>query len=433
LGIAGQIGIILLLTLLNGLFSAAEIALLSVRKTRLAELAEHHRSARAALALRNDPERLLATVQVGITVLGATAGAFGGVSLAEPLGRLLASFGAGDWAEEAALLLVVAMVSFLGIVMGELVPKSLALKANEAVALTLAPVVALVSTLARPLVWFLTFVSNQFLRPFGDATTFSESRMSPEELQQMVEAAATSGSLNQEAGDIASRAIDLAELRVSHVMVPRTRITALPLAASRAQLIETLRTQQHSRYPVYRESLEDVSGYVLARDAYASLLQGEVNLEAIKREVQFLPATVPAVHALRQLQAARAPLAMVVDETGGLAGLVTVEDVTEELVGDIVAEHERPVTLVQREGPSVATVSGSAPIHEVNRELGLDLDESGGYATIAGLVLDRAQSIPGPGTAVELGPNVLAEVLDVSANQVRRIRLSFNAVDVEKE
>jgi putative hemolysin len=249
----------------------------------------------------------------------------------------------------------------------------------------------------------------------------------------MVEAAATSGSLNQEAGDIASRAIDLAELRVSHVMVPRTRITALPLAASRAQLIETLRTQQHSRYPVYRESLEDVSGYVLARDAYASLLQGEVNLEAIKREVQFLPATVPAVHALRQLQAARAPLAMVVDETGGLAGLVTVEDVTEELVGDIVAEHERPVTLVQREGPSVATVSGSAPIHEVNRELGLDLDESGGYATIAGLVLDRAQSIPGPGTAVELGPNVLAEVLDVSANQVRRIRLSFNAVDVEKE
>lgn len=425
LEIAGQLGVILLLTLLNGLFAAAEIALLSVRKTRLEELAQHRASARAALALRNDPERLLATVQVGITVLGATAGAFGGVSLAGPLAGVLEGFGAGPWAREVALMLVVALVSFLGIVMGELVPKSLALKANETVALTLAPVVRLVATLAHPLVWFLTWVSNVVLRPFGDDTTFTESRMSPDELQQLVGDAASSGSLDHDVGDIASRAIDLGALKLSHVMVPRMRIAAVQMAASREELWDLLTTRPHTRYPLFRESIEDITGYVVARDIYRGLLQGDLDLPALQRDVPYLPETVSAVAAMRQLQAARTPLAIVVDESGGVAGLVTIEDVTEELIGDVLAEHERPTPRVQIEGDGVALVAASTPIHEVNRELSLNLPESVNYATVAGLVLDRAQTIPAVGARVELGAGVEAEVVDANAHQLRRVRLRF--------
>ncbi|MFO0695874.1 MAG: CNNM domain-containing protein, partial [Polyangiales bacterium] len=180
---AFELSVILGLTLLNGFFSAAEIAVLSVRKTRLAELADEGSSgAEAVLRLRHDPERFLATVQIGITVVGATAGAFGGATLEAPLTEALVAFGFGRWAQNLALALVVALISYLSIVLGELVPKSLALRSSETISLFSARPLLALSFLARPLVWFLTISSNLVLRPFRDSTTFVEARLSPEEL-----------------------------------------------------------------------------------------------------------------------------------------------------------------------------------------------------------------------------------------------------------
>jgi len=422
-----ELVIIAVLSLLNGLFSSAEIALLSVRKTRLEELAEHSRSARSALHLRRNPERLLATVQVGITVVGATAGAFGGAAMAAPLADVLTQAGVGRWAEELSLALVVALVSFSTIVLGELVPKSLALRSTERVALALAPSIDLLASLARPIVWFLTSTSNLVLRPFNDTTTFAESRMSRDELQQMVEHAATAGTLHHEAGDIASRAMDLGALRVAAVMVPRTAMVGLERGITREEALEILRLRPHQRYPVLGDNPDAVDGYVITRELYAALLSpAPLDLTPLLRAAPFLPESISAVDALRQLQQARTPLGMVVDEAGGIAGLVTIEDITEELVGDILAEHEKPFASVLPEAEGSARIAGTMAIHEVNRLLGLDLPEAATYTTLAGLVVDRAERIPSPGEIVEIAEGVRAEVLEATPRQVRWLRLRFN-------
>ncbi len=429
-----QITVIVLLSLLNGLFASAELALLSIRRTRLEELAETSHRARTALRLRKNPERFLATVQVGITVVGATAGAFGGAALEGPLADWLTSLGVGEWAHRLALVLVVALVSGFTIVLGELVPKSLALRASERVALTLAPPIALLSWLARPIVWFLTAASNIVLRPFNDKTTFTESRISPDELQTMVEEAASAGTLSPEVSDIASRAIDLSTLKLSAVMIPRMAIVGLDLGASRHEIEEVMERTPHSRYPVFGEKLDDIAGYVIARELYRALLSGaEIDLEKLAHGVQYLPETVAAVDALRKLQQARTPLAMVVDENGSIVGLVTIEDVTEELVGDILAEHEQPFSSVHPEAEGSARVAGQTPIREINRSLGLELDEQRGSTTIAGLVVSQAERVPGTGDIIAIAPNVSAEVLEATPRQVRWVRLRYRVLPEESE
>ena len=419
-----QIAILLGLTALNAFFSGAEIAILSVRKSRLRELAEEgSKRARSALRLREHPEQFLATVQVGITVVGATAGALGGVFLEQPVAEVLRGLGAGAWSDRLALVLVVAFVSSLSIVLGELVPKSLALRASERFALLAAPVLFLLSRVARPAVWLLTATSNLVLRPFHDQTTFTESRLSPEELRQLVEEATEAGALDAQAGEIASRAIDLGDLRVSAVMVPRGTIVALEATATPDEVRAALRDHPFARYPVLGQNEDDVLGYVMARELYAQLLDGRLDLRGALRRVPFFPEQTRAVDVLRALQAGRTRIGIVVDELGSVIGLVSLEDLAEEVLGEIFAEHETPIGLVQPDGAGTWLVAGSTPLHELNRELGLDLPIEPGWSTLAGLVLHVTGTIPAVGTRLELSGGVLAEVVDATSQRVRRLRL----------
>lgn len=419
-----DIGVILGLAVLNGFFSAAELGVLSVRKSRLEELAAGGSgSAAAALALRADPERFLATVQVGITVIGATAGAFGGSVLAEPLEGVLRSLGAGPWAGRLALVGVVALVSFLSIVLGELVPKSLALRSSETLALLVARPLRLLSRVASPVVWVLTAASNLVLRPFRDSTTFIEGRLSPDELRQLVEQAAHAGTLDVDAGEIAARAIDFSTLGLRAVMIPRPRMATLRVDSNVEAARALLRARPHARYPVLGAREDEVAGYVVARDVYLQLVEGRFDLQAVLRPCTFLPESMLAVDALRALQQARAGIGVVVDESGAVAGLVSVEDLAEELVGDIFAEHETPVRLVETEAPGVHLLDGSAPVHEVNRQLGLDLPQPPGVATLAGVILHETGAIPLTGDRVELPGGVEAEIVEATAQRIRRIRL----------
>ncbi|MGQ0507059.1 MAG: hemolysin family protein [Myxococcaceae bacterium] len=213
--------VILALILVNGILAGSEIAVVSLRRTRLKELAEGgRRAARAVQKLREQPERFLATVQIGITVVGSTAGAFGGASFAQDLEPLLARVpGLAPHAEAVALIMVISLVSYLSLVLGELVPKSLALRSAEGYALLVGRPLLALSSLARPLVWFLTASSNALLRIFGDRTNFIESRLSPEELQQLVgEASGKGGTLHPAAGKIATRALELGDLVAADVM-----------------------------------------------------------------------------------------------------------------------------------------------------------------------------------------------------------------------
>jgi putative hemolysin len=412
--------------LANGVFAGAELSLLTLRKTRLRELLdEGSGAARAIEALRENPERLLATVQIGITVVSASAAAFGGASLAQPLAGFLSQLGlSGETAESLAFAMVVGFISYLSLVLGELVPKSLALRYSERYALFIGRPLLGLAWLVRPLVWFLTASSNLLLRFFGDRTNFSEARLSPEELQQLVEEAAKTGSLDPRAGEIASRAFDLAGLTLSAVMVPRNRIVALRRHASAEEIRQALLEHGHSRMPVYDETLDNIVGYVIAKDLLGVAWEGTlIVLEDVLRPPYFVFETMRAIDALKELQRRRMQLAIVVDERGGVLGIVTMEDLVEELVGDILHETETPEELIRRESPTTALVQGTAGLREVNRALGLELEEGHGYSTIGGLCSAQAGTIPEPGTRLTLEDGTVLEVVEATPRRVRTVRI----------
>ena len=309
--ILSELLIILALILVNGVLSGAEIAVVSLRRTRLQQLLEGGKSGAQALTrLRKEPEWFLATVQVGITVVGTAAAAFGGSTLAGHLEPLIARVPLA-WiahrAEEIALGIVVVIVSYFSLVLGELVPKSLALRLGETYALLMAKPLLALSWIARPIVWFLTASSNLVLKPFSDKTNFLEARISKEEIQQMVEEAGESGALHAHASEIASRALQFDKLLLRDVMVPRNRLDALPLNATPDQVRRFLLEEQRSRIPVYQGQLDNIVGYVSAKDIVALAWEGRlIVLQDLLRPVKMFPEVVPAIEVL-QFHAPRAP------------------------------------------------------------------------------------------------------------------------------
>ncbi|MFY1832364.1 hemolysin family protein [Myxococcus fulvus] len=416
-----------MLVLANGVFAGAELAIISIRRTRLKELMEQGSgSAKAVEALRANPERFLATVQIGITVIGATAAAFGGASIANRLAPVLMELGLPEaTADEVALAAVVVFVSFLSLVLGELVPKSLALRASERYGMLIGRPLLGLSWVMRPVVWFLTASSNVVLRLFGDRTNFTESRLSAEELQALVEEAAKQGSLDPKAGEIAARAFEMGDLTVGELMVTREQIVALRRHANADEIRQMLLERGHSRMPVFEGSLDNIVGYVIAKDLLAVAWEGNlIVLEDVLRPAFFLVETMRAMDALKELQRRRMQLAIIVDERGGVVGLVTVEDLVEEMVGDILSESEMPEELVRRESPVAAVVQGSAAIRDVNRELGLELAEDGDYSTVAGLSIALAGgAIPESGTKLKTKDGLELEVVEASPRRVRSVRI----------
>ncbi len=422
-----ELVIIVALIVAGGVFAGAEIAIVALRKTRLEELVtEGRRGARALVKLREEPERFLATVQVGITVIGATAAAFGGAAIAQQLTPLFVRTGwFSEHADDAALGVVVAGVSYLSIVVGELVPKSLALRGAERYALWIGKPLLALSWVAKPIVWLLSSSANLLLKPFGDTTTFTETRHSAEELQQIVEEATKAGTIHPEAGEIVARALELPELRVSDVMVPRQQVIMIPKSASPEDLQPILGDHTHSRLPVYEDRIDNVVGYVSIKDLLrAALEQKPIVLSELIRPPYFVPASKKAVELLKDMRQRRMKLAIVVDEQGGISGIITLEDLVEELVGDIFSEHSQHVPqLIKKETGGSAVVSGATPIREVNRSLGVDLPEQGDWTTVAGLSLALAGRVPSMGEVLPLENGVTLEIVDVSPRRVRAVRI----------
>jgi putative hemolysin len=418
--------VVLALVIANGVFAGAEIAVIALRKTRLAQLVEEGRpAARAVKQLRDQPERFLATVQIGVTVVSATAAAFGGASIAVRIAPAIERIPAlAPYARQLALALVIAIVSFLSLVVGELVPKSIALRASERYALLLGRPLLGLSVVARPIVWFLTAASNLLLRPFGDRTTFSEARLSAEELEQLVDEAGKAGALDPPTAEIASRALAFRDLTAGDVMVPRSRIVALPKDAPLDEVKRLILEEGRARMPVYDGTLDNVVGYVMAKDLAAMAWERElIVLADLIRPVHFVPESAKAVQVLKDLQRRRTQIAVVVDEHGGVAGLLTLEDLLEELVGDILGEREEPQPLFEQEADGSAIVRGDAPIREVNRALDLDLPEGDDYSTVAGLCIALAGAVPERGARLRTQGGIEIEVLDASPRLVRRVRV----------
>lgn len=411
---------------MNGILAGAEIAVVSIRRTRLQQLVEEKRAGAEAVAkLRALPERFLATVQVGITVVGTTAAAFGGYRISRYLEPTIARL---PWfteeAEEIALAIVVAAVSYLSLVLGELVPKSLALRSGETYALLVAKPLLALSWVARPVVWFLTATSNLFLKPFKDQTTFMEAHISKEELQQMVEEAAESGQLDIHASEIASRALAFDKLTLREVMIPRNRIDALPLRATSDQVRQFMLEERRSRIPVFDGKLDNLAGYVSAKDISALAWEGRlIVLQDLLRPLKVVPETMPATEVLRFMQRERQRLAVAVDEHGVVSGMVTFEDLVEELVGDMLSERDEPDPAIVRAADGSVVVRGDVPIREINRELEVELPEPDAVTTIAGLATHLAGGIPNRNARLAADDGIVLVVLDATPRMVKRVRV----------
>jgi putative hemolysin len=423
-GMLTELLILMALVLANGLFAGAEIAVLTAAKATVQQRATaRDRRGLAVLALRERPERFLATVQIGITVVSAAAAAFGGASIARDLAPHLEGL-FGDSAHEIAMVLVVATVAFLSLVLGELVPKSLALRYSNSYAFLIGRPLLGLSRIMRPLVWFLTTCSNVVLKLFRDKTSFIEARMSREELRELVQEAAKTGSVDQRSSEIAARALEFGDVMVAEVMVRRDRIVAIRRDATPEDVQRVLLEEGHSRMPVYDGELDRVIGYVVARDVLALAWENNlIALEDIVRPLIYVPLGARVGSVLREMQAKRMQIAMVVDEHGGTAGLVTIEDLVEELVGDIFGENDLPDETLRVEADGSALVPGWMPTRKVNRSLNTALPISRESMTIAGLCMALALAVPSIGKRLVAPDGTILEVTDASPRRVRTVRV----------
>ncbi len=419
-----ELTILFALVLANGLFAGAEIAVLTASKSKIQQrAARRDRKGLAVQSLREQPERFLATVQIGITVISAAAAAFGGARIASDLAPRLEPL-LGNSAHEVAMVAVVAAVSFLSLVLGELVPKSLALRYSNGYAFLIGWPLLRLSQVMRPLVWFLTKCSNLVLRMFGDSTSFTESRVSRDEIRELVNEAAKVGSVDPKSSEIAARALEFGDVHVAEVMVRRDRVVAIRHDATPDEVQRILLEEGHSRMPVYEGDLDRMIGYVVARDVLA--LAWEQNLIALPdiiRPLVYVPLSAKIGSVLRELQTRRTQIAVVVDEHGGSAGLVTIEDLMEELVGDIMGEHDAPESSLRCDADGSALVPGWLPTRKVNRTLHTELPIGRESMTIAGLCNALALAVPSVGEKLSAPDGTQLEVIDASPRRVRMVRV----------
>lgn len=427
--------IVTLLTIGNGVFAGAEIAIISVRKTRLAELQDQGSAGASALfGLRENPERFLATVQIALTMLTVTAAALGGAEISGDVAPYMQRLGLEEGpAHTLSFWLMVGVQTFLTITIGELVPKSLAMRYAERYALLLGPVLAGLATVSRPLVRFLTWSSNLVLGVFGDSTTFTETRHTREELQQLLDETAVAGNVDEQVSEIASRALDFEDLDASDVMVPRSDIRCIPRGVTAAELSQLAHKVGHARLPVFEGSQENIVGLINVREALAyAHLHGQLEMGALLHPVLFVAENMAAPAVLRELQNQRSHLAVVVDEQGSVRGLVTVEDLVEELVGEIFSENDTPTTQIRVEPDGAALVMANVAVHEVNRELSMELPEGENFSTLAGLCIHLAGRIPAQGDVLEAEEGYRIEVVEATPRRVRLVRIRRSEADTEE-
>ena len=414
--LALQLGVVLFLVLVNAALAGTEMAMVSLRPAQLHRLEKHSAAGVRLATLARDPNRYLSTIQVGITLAGFLASASAAVTLAEPLRTALAGLGAvGD---VGAVVLVTVALSYVTLVLGELAPKRIAMRRAERWALVAARPLAFLSRLARPVVWVLGVSTNFVVRLAGVDPREPREQVSTEELQVMV---ATAGTLSVQQRRVIAGAFDVAERRLRDVLVPRPQAFVLDSEQEAPEALRELVASGHSRAPVAPgRDLDRVSGTVHLRDLVdsAGRLVGEVAAPPV-----LFPEGARALGVLSELQRRHVQQAIVIDEHGGAVGLVTVEDLVEEIVGEIYDETDAETLQVVTEPGGSILVPGHFAVHDLVDLDVQDVPATGAYATVAGLILDRLGRMPtAPGERVVVSGHEF-EVAELSARAIERVRI----------
>jgi putative hemolysin len=401
--------VIVVLVAVNAIFVAAEISLVAIRRSRVEQLVEEGRRGAGRLRrLVGDPGRFLAVVQIGVTFIGFLAAAFAGVSLSEPLAATLRGAGldAGT-SDVTALIIVTVLVSLFTIVFGELVPKSLALAHPESFALTLSAPVDLLGRVLRPIVAVLTWSTGAITRLLGVEVT-NEQQITADELRLIVERGGEQGVLEAEEEQMINAVIELGERRVHEVMVPRVSMVILPVDATFDDAIDRVVDEGHSRIPVFEETVDQIVGILYAKDLLP-YLKADVGprpaLRTLLRAPVFVPESMTVDDLLHELQRRRVHLAVVLDEYGGTAGLVTIEDLLEEIVGEIQDEYDAEEPILVRLTDDSVRIDGRADVEDLLDAFDLDtsvLVDEEEYDTVGGLVYHRVGGVPVPGDTISV-------------------------------
>jgi len=414
-GLWVNIALVLLFILLGSFFAAAEIALVSLRESQVERLSQRGRRGRTLATLVRDPNRFLAAVQVGVTLAGFISAGFGASQIAPAIAPVLESWGLSEgWASAISFIGVTIVIAYISLVIGELVPKRIALQRAESTALILAGPVELLARITRPFIWLLSVSTNALVRLLGGNPHSGKEQITGEELRDIV---AATEELTAEERALIDDVFDAGDRELREVMLPRTEVAFLDASTPVREAIVEVSDAPHSRYPVIRGSADDVVGVVHIRD----LLMPDADRSTrrvgdLARETAFFPGTKHVIPALTEMRRLRQHLAIVVDEYGGTAGIVTLEDLVEELVGDIRDEYD-----TESSGPR-ADVDGLLNLEDFADETGVELPD-GPYETVAGFVVSQLGELPTVGATVEVGGHLLT-VTELDGRRVARIAVA---------
>lgn len=417
---------IIVLILANGFFAASEFALIAARKSRIKNWARKgNRAAARTRKLLQQPDRFLATIQVGVTFVGTLAGVFGGATLAESLTVALQRSPfefVRSTAQPIAIVVVVVFVSVLSIVLGELAPKYIALINPEKTALRITRPIWIFSRATFFLVTFFTWSARSLLRILGLSKIPERAHISDEEINILISEGIEKGAFDPTEQRLIKSVFDFTDTTVRQAMTPRVDIVGIPLGATQEEAMAIMARNGYSRYPVYKDSLDQITGMIYAKDFMAPLAAGDrIELSAVIRRPIFIPDSMPLTSLLSTFQKRRVHIAVVLDEFGGTAGVITMEDILEEIVGDIQDEHDQDQAEFVLHSDSVAFAAGGLRPDELNDQFGVDLPEKVSD-TLAGLIIETLGRVPENRETILIG-GVMFTVLEMSGNRILRVRV----------
>lgn len=410
-----DIGVIVFLIFINGFFSGSEIAIISLKKSRLQTLAAQGlKSARLLIKIKEDPDHFFATVQIGVTLVGTIASAYGGTRLLVHLHPFLYEFELpiiGPYITELAFMVFVISIAYFTLIFGELVPKSLALHYSERTALVVAYPLAFFSKLFYSFTFLLTVSSNLVLKPFRDKTSFSESRFQEEEIKHLLQEGLDAGTIDETEHTLIENVFEINDTQAKEIMEPRPQINAIDSESSRMEILKLILDLPFSRVPVFKESLDNIIGVLHTKDYMREVAMGNTpRLENLIRPAYFIPESMKIDKVMKELQARKIHVAIVVDEYGVTAGILTMENILEEIVGKIADIEDLDADIAITKSQGIYKVPGICSVDDFNHYFrtefegnSTEIPDSESYNSVAGYVIVKLGRFPEVGEEIRLG------------------------------
>ncbi len=417
-----DIALVVVFVLVGGVFAGTEIALVSLRRSQLDQLERRSTRGARVAAVARDPNRFLAAVQIGVTLAGFLSAAVGASTIAPYLTPVLVGWGLSPGlAQTVSLVVLTLAVAFLSLVLGELVPKRIGLQRSSAVALAVAPAVDRFATAMRPVIWLLSVSTDAVVRLLGGDPEAAREEMSEEELRHLL---VSHQGIPRDERAVLREVFAAAERTVGEVMRPRHDVVFLAGDLTVEEAVGTVVDEPYSRYPVTGDGFDDVLGFVHVRDLYEARARGSdrARVRSLVRRIVLLPQTNALLPSLAILRRERIHIAVVLDEYGGTDGIVTLEDLVEELVGEIHDERDVPAVLREVGAHGDVVVDAGLNLEDFREAVGIELPDVGVYETVGGYVLDRLGRVAVVGDVVPAGEHEL-EVVEVDGNHIERVRV----------